>query len=131
MTESKKAIEVAVGVIVRGEHIFLTKRAEHLHQGGKWEFPGGKREANETMPEALARELQEEVGISIASPSPLLEIRHNYPDKSVFLDVYVVDDFTGEPTPQEGQVGDWVERKKLAEMDFPEANKVIIEKLLN
>lgn len=131
MTESKKTVEVAVGVIVRGEHIFLTKRAEHLHQGGKWEFPGGKREADETMPEALARELKEEVGIHITSPKSLIEIRHDYADKAVLLDVYVVDQFDGEPTPQEGQLGDWFERQKLTEMDFPEANKVIIEKLLN
>ena len=50
-----KIVDVAVGVIKRGDKIYISKRADGLHQGGKWEFPGGKREANETIEQALAR----------------------------------------------------------------------------
>lgn len=126
---SVKRVEVAVGVILRGDKIFLTKRAEHLHQGGKWEFPGGKRESNETMLDALARELKEEVAIDVKSATSLIEIHHDYDDKSVFLDVYTVSDFAGEPNPAEGQKGDWFNKTELESIDFPAANAAIIEAL--
>ena len=66
-----KIVEVAVGVIKRDNKIYISKRADDLHQGGKWEFPGGKREANETIEQALVRELSEEIGIQVPSKATL------------------------------------------------------------
>ena len=86
-----KQVHVAVGVIVRGEQFFLTKRHQDVHQGGKWEFPGGKLEQGETVAQALYRELKEEVAIEILSCLPLVKISHDYGDKQVLLDVYLVD----------------------------------------
>ena len=83
-------MHVAVGVIKREDKIFLTKRLAASHQGGKWEFPGGKVEANETLHQALHRELKEEVAIDTLSCTPLMQISHDYGDKKVLLDVFVV-----------------------------------------
>lgn len=138
-----KVVHVAVGVITRpsddvGCRYFLTKRLEKAHQGGKWEFPGGKVENNETVAQALARELKEEVAIEILSCQPFIKIEHTYRskegdekgDKSVCLDVFIVDNFTGEPSAQEGQGQGWYTLNELETLDFPEANKIIIDKLL-
>jgi 8-oxo-dGTP diphosphatase len=126
-----KIVEVAVAVIKRGTQIYISKRGATLHQGGKWEFPGGKREANETIEQALCRELLEEVGIVVTQQQALLVIEHDYGDKKVRLDVRLVEDFEQEPSPQEGQQAAWVKIQDLANYDFPEANKVIVDRLMS
>jgi len=125
-----KIVEVAVGVIKQGNKIYISKRADDLHQGGKWEFPGGKREENEYIEQTLARELSEEIGIQVTKQSPFMLIEHDYGDKKVRLDVRLVEDFEGEASHQEGQQSQWVDINDLNQFSFPEANKVIIDKLL-
>ncbi len=122
-------VHVAVGVISRDGQFFLTKRDISAHQGGKWEFPGGKVEAQETVAQALARELKEEVGIEVLACQPLLTIHHRYPDKTVLLDVYLVNHFANEPKAQEGQEEGWFSIQALSSLDFPKANQAIIAKL--
>lgn len=124
-----KQVHVAVGVIVSNGEFFLTKRLEHVHQGGKWEFPGGKVEAGESVAQALHRELQEEIAIDVFSCTPLLDITHDYGDKKVKLEVFLVDNFQGEPTAQEGQQQSWFSLSELSKVDFPEANIAIVDKL--
>ncbi|MGY6278143.1 Nudix family hydrolase [Methylomonas sp. MgM2] len=121
------ALHVAVGV-VRDEQgkILLTQRADHVHQGGLWEFPGGKLEAGETVLQALERELLEEVGIEVRSARPLIKVRHRYPDMQVLLDVWSVSKFDGVATAQESQDLRWVEPEQLAAFTFPAANRPII-----
>ena len=126
----QKVVHVAVGVIVREQQYFLTKRLDSAHQGGKWEFPGGKVEKDETVAQALHRELQEEIAIDTLSCYPLIEISHDYGDKKVLLDVYVVDNFQQEPFAQEGQQSGWFSLDELVNLDVPKANAAIIEKLL-
>lgn len=125
---SPRRIHVAVGVIVnaRGE-ILIALRPEHSHQGGLWEFPGGKVEAGETVQQALQRELREELGLEIESLRDCVEIRHDYPDKSVLLDVWWVDRFSGKPLGREGQPIRWVAAHQLREYAFPAANQPIID----
>ncbi|MFT6207817.1 MAG: 8-oxo-dGTP diphosphatase [Colwellia sp.] len=125
----QKIVHVAVGVIVREQEYFLTKRLDSAHQGGKWEFPGGKVEKDETVAQALHRELQEEIAIDILSCYPLIKIDHNYGDKKVRLDVYVVDNFQQEPVAQEGQQSGWFTLDELIKLDFPAANAAIVEAL--
>lgn len=123
----KKRVHVAVGVISDGaDRILIARRAEHLHQGGLWEFPGGKVEAGETVEQALRRELFEELAIEVAAQQPLLTIAHDYSDKSVLLDVWWVSEFFGEPQAREGQPLRWVDIAKLHEFEFPAANQPII-----
>ena len=127
-------VHVAVGVILDGDrNILITRRAPHTHQGGLWEFPGGKVEKGESTADALARELREELGIEIGRTSALLEVHHDYHDKAVLLDVQVVWDFGGEARPLEGQPMARVSPQELSAYAFPEANMPIVaavEKLL-
>ena len=128
-------VHVAVGVILDADrNILLTRRHPDSHQGGLWEFPGGKVELGESLEVALARELYEELAIRIGRTTPLLEIRHDYGDKLVWLDVHVVWQFSGRPSAREGQPMKWVAPAELAGYAFPEANRPIIaaiEKMLS
>ena len=120
-------VHVAVGVILDRNHkILITRRASDAHQGGLWEFPGGKVEAGETLAVALGRELREELGIEIGRTSELLEVRHDYGDKTVLLDVHVVWAFSGEARGLENQPLSWVDARDLARYDFPAANVPIV-----
>ncbi len=109
------------------ESVLIAKRSDDKHQGGKWEFPGGKVEAGETAHAALERELFEELDIQINAFQPLLEVRHQYADKSVHLDVYEVVQFSGEAIGKEGQEIRWVKIVELAAFTFPSANEEILE----
>lgn len=122
-----KLIHVAVGVIVDNDgKIFIAKRLLDVHQGGLWEFPGGKVDAGETIEQALVRELREELAIEVHTSQPLIQIRHHYSDKSVLLDVHKVTQFSGEPCGNEGQPVKWVDAKDLNNFEFPAANRPII-----
>lgn len=135
-----KTIHVAVGVITSinestETQYFLTKRLVDAHQGGKWEFPGGKVEKGESVAQALARELKEEINIDVLSCQPLMVVNHTYSqdngtDKKVTLEIFIVDNYIGEPSAQEGQGEGWFSLDELQKLDFPKANDVIIQKLL-
>lgn len=124
-----KQVHVAVGVIVRNQQVFVCKRAESAHQGGLWEFPGGKIEERESPEQALSRELLEEVDITVKRAAPLLNLSHDYSDKSVHLHVFKVTLFKGTATGKEGQPHEWRDVSALDEQDFPAANKSIINLL--
>ena len=96
----------------------------------KWEFPGGKVEQNETVTQALIRELKEEVALNVHSSEPFMALSYDYPDKQVLLDIHTVSDFTGEAQGLEGQQIVWVDKHELTHYDFPDANKPILAKLL-
>ncbi len=121
------ALHVAVGVIRDSlGHILITRRADHVHQGGLWEFPGGKLEYGESVTQALSRELYEEVGIQVEQARPLIKVRHDYGDRQVLLDVWQVSAYTGQETACEGQAMRWVTPRQLDELRFPAANLPII-----
>jgi len=122
-TEPDQRLHVAVGVIRNSNgDILIAKRAEVLHQGGLWEFPGGKVEPGESVEQALGRELFEELGIKIGKISPLIKTSHAYPDRNVLLDVWWVENFSGEPYGKERQPIRWVPVTQLKNYPFPEAN---------
>jgi 8-oxo-dGTP diphosphatase len=124
---NKQPIQVSVGVIQNPQQeVLLSQRHQHLHQGGKWEFVGGKVEAHEISRQALTRELYEELGIIVQRAQPLIRIHHDYGDKQVILDVWQVTEFNGEPHGREGQAIRWVPKNELLHYDFPTANYPII-----
>ena len=126
-----KHVHVAVGVILGADgRILLAKRPDHLHMGGRWEFPGGKVEDSESIQEAMTRELKEELDIEVKAMEPLIEVRHDYGDKQVFLDTWVVSEFHGKERGLEGQELAWVSTEELANYHFPDANQPIVEALL-
>ena len=123
-------VHVAVAVI-KNQHgqFFIAKRPDDSHQGGLWEFPGGKVEDKETVLAALKRELIEEVGITLIQATPLIRIHHDYTDKRVLLDVWCIDKFSGEAFGKEGQETCWINQDELPLYDFPAANISIIAAL--
>ena len=122
-----KRIHVAAAVIRGADgRILIAKRPADKHQGGLWEFPGGKVEVGEAVEIALARELEEELGIRPTLARPLIQVRHDYPDKQVLLDVWEVSAFSGEPHGAEGQPLAWVSSAELTDYAFPAANRPIV-----
>lgn len=122
-----KPLHVAVGVIKNNEgQVLISFRHESSHQGGLWEFPGGKVESKETVEQALIRELKEELDILVEASVPLIKIKHQYKDLEVLLDVRTVTLFSGEPRGLEGQEVKWVDLDQLTSHKFPEANYPII-----
>ena len=96
-------LHVAVGVIQAADgRVLIALRPNTVHQGGLWEFPGGKLEQGESVEQALSRELNEELGIHVLAVTLLIKIKHQYPDLAVLLDVYRVTEFSGEAFAREG-----------------------------
>ncbi len=123
-------IHVMAAVLMDGEsRILIAKRPQQAHQGGLWEFPGGKREAGESREQALARELTEEIGIVVLAAQPLISVAHDYPDRQVLLDVWRVTRWQGEVAPCEGQPLAWVDLGSLAEFNFPQADRPVLKAL--
>ncbi|MGO3739161.1 MAG: 8-oxo-dGTP diphosphatase MutT [Marinomonas foliarum] len=123
-------VRVAAGIILRDDSVFIALRKSNQHQGGLWEFPGGKCESTESPESALSRELKEECGIVVTESSLFKTIAHDYGDKQVELCFYKVTKFDGEPMGSEGQQASWVPISDLSSYDFPEANKEIVVDLL-
>jgi len=122
-----KLVHIAIGVIRNNEGaVLIALRPTESHQGGLWEFPGGKVELGESVQDALVRELQEELAITPTRMTPLIQIRHDYVDKSVLLSAWEVSCFEGEPCGNEGQPIRWVASQDLSEFEFPAANQPII-----
>lgn len=123
-------VRVAVGAVIDAQgRVLIAFRPERVHQGGLWEFPGGKVDSGETLEQALRRELWEELGIVVRASAPLIRIRHDYPDKSVLLEVRKVTAFDGEACGKEAQPIRWVCPQALVGYQFPEANGAIIKAL--
>ncbi len=123
------ADHVAVGIIADRDRFFIARRPPNVHQGGKWEFPGGKVNAGEPVFTALQRELHEEVGIHVHDARSLMQVHHVYPAKKVLLDVWSVTAYAGTPHGREGQEARWAARGELLKLDFPEADLPIQRRL--
>lgn len=128
-----KDIRVAVALVVEKQKVLIAWRDKGRHQGDRWEFPGGKFEPGETLEVAIARELDEEIGLIAGEVTPYLSLHYCYPEQSVHLEIAVV---TGSQClPTHGAIGRlrqslrWVTFAELDQYQFPDANRPIVEKL--
>jgi 8-oxo-dGTP diphosphatase len=126
-----KVVTVAVGILIDPQgRVLITRRAPQTHQGGLWEFPGGKVEPGETIVDALARELKEELGVTVLISEPFMTLDHDYGDQCVCLAVHRVTSWRGEPSGMEGQPLAWEQPANLTDWPFPAANQPILTRLL-
>ena len=128
-TAEAKTIHVVAGIIYNAsrDHILIAKRPDHLHQGGLWEFPGGKVDDGESSENALFRELLEELNIQVTQAESFHQLSHRYPEKTVHLDFWTVNAFSGKPNGNEGQQIAWVPLAELNQYPFPAANQPVLE----
>ncbi|MGD8910436.1 MAG: Nudix family hydrolase [Chromatiales bacterium] len=123
-------IQVAAAAILDAEgRVLISKRADHLHQGGLWEFPGGKLEAGETPEAALLRELKEELDILPRVMEPLIRIHHQYDERHLRLDFFRVTRFEGQARGVEGQPLRWLDPAQMQPEEFPAADRPVITAL--
>ena len=120
-------IEVAAGILAdaRGR-VLLMRRLPGKHLAGLWEFPGGKLERGETIEQALARELREELGIEVRACAPLISIPWRYPEKTVRLHALRVTAWSDEPRAREGHPLRWVPVDEMEVAQMPPADAPIV-----
>ena len=121
---------VAAGILCDAEGRILI--AERLGGGpfhGLWEFPGGKIAEDETAVEALSRELAEELGIEVTNCATFMNLRHEYDDRIVTIEFFLVSVWASEPVGREGQALRWVPREKLNAEELLPADVPVIEAL--
>lgn len=124
-----KVVEVAAGLIYREGRYLIARRGPGVHLAGFWEFPGGKREADETLEACLRRELFEELGIEIDMPIPFQIVRHEYAEKIVELHFFHCKIETGQAAAIDCAEIRWVWPHELGDFEFPPADRPIIEAL--
>ncbi|GEM74214.1 8-oxo-dGTP diphosphatase MutT [Vibrio sagamiensis] len=127
-----KRIHIVAAIILNQDksQVFITKRPNDKHKGGFWEFPGGKVEKGENIQQAMIRELEEEIGITVTEQMLFEHLQYDYPDKSLKFDFMLVSQFDNQPYGREGQQGQWVDINALINYDFPEANMPILERVV-
>ena len=126
---SSFVIEVSAALIFRDGKLLITQRRAGTHLGGLWEFPGGKREANETSELCLIRELREELGIEVEVGGLFEEITHAYAEKTVHLKFYVCKLISGTLRALDCAAFKWVDKSELAGFEFPAADARLLERL--
>jgi mutator protein MutT len=124
-------IHVVAGVLIDAEgRVLIAQRPAGKHMAGGWEFPGGKLEPGEERLAGLARELREELGITLTGmPRPLIRVRHAYSSREVLLDIWVVKRYGGEPRGLDGQTLRWCTRDELDAAELLPADKPIVAAL--
>jgi mutator protein MutT len=124
-----ETIEVAAGLVFRGSELLITQRHANAHLGGLWEFPGGKREPEESFQACLARELREELGIDVEVGELIESLTHDYPEKSVHLRFFRCIWRHHEPRAIGCAAFKWISQTQLSEFEFPAADARLLEKL--
>ena len=124
---SKKQITVTAAIIWQDGKVLITRRPEGVHLEGLWEFPGGKKEADETLEECIAREIKEELGIDVRPEKFLLAVKHEYETKIVYLHIFECALLNGTPVPMEGQAMKWVRPCDMSGYTFPPPDIEVIE----
>ena len=122
-------IDVSAALVFREGKLLITQRYADAHLGGLWEFPGGKREPNETFEACLQRELREELGIGVAVGELVESLTHAYPEKTVYLKFYRCRWEEHEPQTLGCSAFKWVTADELKDYAFPAADAQLLDKL--
>ena len=125
-----RRLRVAAGILrdPRGR-VLIAERVGGGPFQGMWEFPGGKIGDGETSAEALSRELAEELGIEVTRCATFMNLRHEYDDRIVTIEFFIVSDWVSEPVGREGQALRWVPREKLDANELLPADVPVVEAL--
>lgn len=126
----RPVIAVAAGCLVNASgEVLIAQRPAGKIAAGQWEFPGGKIEPGERSEQALARELEEELGVRVRTARPLIRVRHDYSDRTVVLDTWLVSAYEGEPHGRENQAFAWVRPEHLGQYPLLAADAPIVAAL--
>ena len=123
-------IIVAAAIIQQEERFLLTRRKPESDLGGLWEFPGGKKEAGETLEGCLRREVKEELGVEISEPQLFHSLRHQYPEKAVELHFFTCSIIQGNPQSLDCAEIAWVHKHDLISHEFPPADIPVLKKIM-
>jgi mutator protein MutT len=129
MPTEPRPIDVSAALIFHDGKLLITQRQAGSHLGGLWEFPGGKREAQETFEECLVREIREELGMEIGVGELFEEVTHTYETKTVHLKFFICQWRRGEPQARGCAAFKWIGKNGLVENKFPAADARLLEKL--
>jgi mutator protein MutT len=121
--------EVAAGIVWNGAEVLIARRQDNDHQGGRWEFPGGKRREGESIEQCLRREMLEEIGIEVHVGPLWRALTHVYPDRAVSLYFHICDSHEGTPRAIECAEVRWVHPRALATFHFVEGDIQVLPDL--
>ncbi len=124
------ATEVVAALLWQGDRFLACQRPAHKARGLLWEFVGGKVEPGESKQEALIRECQEELGVTVSVGEVYLEVTHAYPDLTIHLTLFQASLLEGTPQPLEHRQLRWITPAEIPDYPFCPADEVILEKLL-
>ena len=123
-------IPCGVALIREGRRFLVSQRHDEDTFGSFWEFPGGKKNHDETFEQCVAREVKEEIGIDVAVHEKLMELKRPYHERIVWLNFFLCSPVSGRPKPVDCQQVLWVDVNELVRYSFPPANDQVIEKLM-
>ena len=125
----KRVIEVVAAPIWNGDRFLICQRPAHKMRGLLWEFVGGKVEPEETKEQALIRECQEELAVTISVGEVFMEVDHIYPDLNVHLTLFNAAIIEGTPQMLEHNDIRWIAVNEMPQYEFCPADEIILRKL--
>jgi len=128
MTE-QKSILVTAGIVIDGDRVLICQRHHSDPYGMQWEFPGGKVEEGEELRASLRRELAEELAIQAEIDEEVFRLHHQYPDRAVDVVFFAVRKFRGTIRNQVFEAIAWVDRSRLSQFNFLEADRELVRRL--
>lgn len=126
----KKDYRVVAGVIIQGENVLCGKRGVGFFES-KWEFPGGKIELGETKTEAIRREIREEIGCEIGKCVFFMTTKVEYEEFTICMDTFLINHSGHEPTAKVHQELRWEKIYELPKYDWCDADRMVVDKLIN
>ncbi len=128
MTE-QKSILVTAGIVIEGDRVLICQRHHSDPYGMQWEFPGGKVNEGEELKASLRRELAEELAIEAEIDEEVFRLHHQYPDRAVDVVFFAVRRFRGTIRNQVFEAIAWVDRSRLTEFNFLEADRELVRQI--